>query len=157
MAEKKVYEMTLDVTGLGGQRKIGTSSQASQSPNSTQPTQSTTGALLQPKTGKVVAGAAVAYAGQIITYQVGRVGVETGNYQKQNEASAFLKLGTTAVGLGTAFAVNPLLGAVALGGMVISQGLSYRTYEYERNYEGQMLSVKRERAGIGFLSSHVRG
>ena len=109
------------------------------------------------KVGKTAAGAAVAYGTQILTYQVGRVGVETGNYRKQAEYSAFLSVGLQAFGIGAAMYANPLLGTIALGGLAINEGLKYRTYNYERTYEGAMLSVQRERAGIGFLSTHMRG
>lgn len=109
------------------------------------------------KVGKTAAGAAVAYGTQILTYQVGRVGVETGNYRKQAEYSAFLSLGLQAFGIGAAMYANPLLGTIALGGLAINEGLKYRTYNYERTYESAMLGVQRERAGIGFLSTHMRG
>lgn len=105
----------------------------------------------------LAAGAAVGVASQVITYQVGRVGIETGNYQLQNEVSAALKGFGIIGGLGVGVALNPALGGIAIGMTALSEGLKYRSYSWERKYEGEMLGIRQERAGIGALSNRVRG
>lgn len=102
-------------------------------------------------------GTAVGVAGTVISYAVGRVGVETGNYQLQNEVSAALKGIGIIGGLGVGVAFNPVLGGIAIGMTALTEGLKYRSYSWERDYEGEMLGVRRERAGIGALSNRVRG
>lgn len=109
-----------------------------------------------PKTTLAV-GTAVGVAGTVISYAVGRVGVETGNYQLQNEVSAALKGFGILGGLGAGVALNPVLGSIAIGMTALTEGLKYRSYSWERGYEGEMLGVRRERAGIGALSNRVRG
>lgn len=102
-------------------------------------------------------GTAVGVAGTVISYAVGRVGVETGNYQLQNEVSAAFKGIGIIGGLGAGVAFNPVLGSIAIGMTALTEGLKYRSYSWERGYEGEMLGVRRERAGIGALSNRVRG
>ena len=102
-------------------------------------------------------GTAVGVAGTVISYAVGRVGVETGNYQLQNEVSAALKGFGIIGGLGVGVAFNPVLGGIAIGMTALTEGLKYRSYSWDRDYEGEMLGVRRERAGIGALSNRVRG
>ena len=102
-------------------------------------------------------GTAVGVAGTVISYAVGRVGVETGNYQLQNEVSAALKGFGIIGGLGAGVAFNPVLGGIAIGMTALTEGLKYRSYSWDRDYEGEMLGVRRERAGIGALSNRVRG
>ena len=102
-------------------------------------------------------GTAVGVAGTVISYAVGRVGVETGNYQLQNEVSAALKGIGIIGGLGAGVAFNPVLGGIAIGMTALTEGLKYRSYSWDRDYEGEMLGVRRERAGIGALSNRVRG
>ena len=102
-------------------------------------------------------GTAVGVAGTVISYAVGRVGVETGNYQLQNEVSAALKGIGILGGLGAGVAFNPVLGGIAIGMTALTEGLKYRSYSWDRDYEGEMLGVRRERAGIGALSNRVRG
>lgn len=102
-------------------------------------------------------GTAVGVAGTVISYAVGRVGVETGNYQLQNEVSAALKGFGIIGGLGVGVALNPVLGSIAIGMTALTEGLKYRSYSWDRDYEGEMLGVRRERAGIGALSNRVRG
>lgn len=157
MADTKNYRIDININGEGGAPNAkNDSGTGAMSAKEAAEARAATIQKLK-KVGKTAAGAAVAYGTQILTYQVGRVGVETGNYRKQAEYSAFLSLGLQAFGIGAAMYANPLLGTIALGGLAINEGLKYRTYNYERTYESAMLGVQRERAGIGFLSSHMRG
>ena len=156
MADTKNYRIDININGEGGApnaKDDGSNPISAKEAVQKEAARAKTIQRLK-KAGKT---ALVAYGTQILTYQVGRVGIETGNYRKQAEYSAFLSLGLQAFGIGAAMYANPLLGTIALGGLAINEGLKYRTYNYERTYEGAMLSVQRERAGIGFLSTHMRG
>lgn len=156
MADTKNYRIDININGEGGApnaKDDGSNPISAKEAAQKEAARAKTIQRLK-KAGKA---ALVAYGTQILTYQVGRVGIETGNYRKQAEYSAFLSLGLQAFGVGAAMYANPLLGTIALGGLAINEGLKYRTYNYERTYESAMLGVQRERAGIGFLSSHMRG
>ena len=156
MADTKNYRIDININGEGGApnaKDDGSNPISAKEAAQKEAARAKTIQRLK-KAGKA---ALVAYGTQILTYQVGRVGIETGNYRKQAEYSAFLSLGLQAFGVGAAMHANPLLGTIALGGLAINEGLKYRTYNYERTYESAMLGVQRERAGIGFLSSHMRG
>lgn len=159
MAEN-VYKIELNVTGMDA-----TPTEPTSTPRAKQSGGKSSGGLRDaikslrkeyPKATLAV-GTAVGVAGTVISYAVGRVGVETGNYQLQNEVSAALKGFGIIGGLGVGVALNPVLGSIAIGMTALTEGLKYRSYSWDKEYEGEMLGVRRERAGIGALSNRVRG
>lgn len=161
MAEN-VYKIELNVTGMDAAT---TPTEPTPTPGAEQSGGKSSGGLrdaiesLRKKYPKatLAAGTAVGVAGTVISYAVGRVGVETGNYQLQNEVSAALKGFGIIGGLGVGVALNPVLGGIAIGMTALTEGLKYRSYSWDKEYEGEMLGVRRERAGIGALSNRVRG
>ena len=157
---ENIYKIELDVTGMDA-----TPTEPTPTPRAKQSGGKSSGGLGDaikslrkeyPKATLAV-GTAVGVAGTVISYAVGRVGVETGNYQLQNEVSAALKGIGIIGGLGVGVAFNPVLGGIAIGMTALTEGLKYRSYSWDRDYEGEMLGVRRERAGIGALSNRVRG
>lgn len=157
---ENVYKIELNVTGMDA-----TPTKPTSTPGAKQGGGKSSGGLRDaiknlrkeyPKATLAV-GTAVGVAGTVISYAVGRVGVETGNYQLQNEVSAALKGFGIIGGLGVGVALNPVLGGIAIGMTALTEGLKYRSYSWDRDYEGEMLGVRRERAGIGALSNRVRG
>lgn len=157
---ENVYKIELNVTGMDA-----TPTEPTPTPGAEQSGGKSSGGLRDaiknlrkeyPKATLAV-GTAVGVAGTVISYAVGRVGVETGNYQLQNEVSAALKGFGIIGGLGVGVALNPVLGGIAIGMTALTEGLKYRSYSWDRDYEGEMLGVRRERAGIGALSNRVRG
>lgn len=157
---ENVYKIELNVTGMDA-----TPTKPTSTPRAKQSGGKSSGGLRDaiknlrkeyPKATLAV-GTAVGVAGTVISYAVGRVGVETGNYQLQNEVTAALKGIGIIGGLGVGVAFNPVLGGIAIGMTALTEGLKYRSYSWERDYEGEMLGVRRERAGIGALSNRVRG
>lgn len=157
---ENVYKIELNVTGMDA-----TPTEPTPTPGAKQGGGKSSGGLRDaikslrkeyPKATLAV-GTAVGVAGTVISYAVGRVGVETGNYQLQNEVSAALKGFGIIGGLGVGVALNPVLGGIAIGMTALTEGLKYRSYSWDRDYEGEMLGVRRERAGIGALSNRVRG
>ena len=157
---ENIYKIELNVTGMDA-----TPTEPAPTPGAEQGGGKSSGGLRDaikslrkeyPKETLAV-GTAVGVAGTVISYAVGRVGVETGNYQLQNEVSAALKGFGILGGLGAGVALNPVLGSIAIGMTALTEGLKYRSYSWDRDYEGEMLGVRRERAGIGALSNRVRG
>lgn len=157
---ENIYKIELNVTGMDA-----TPTEPTSTPGTEQGGGKSSGGLRDaikslrkeyPKATLAV-GTAVGVAGTVISYAVGRVGVETGNYQLQNEVSAAFKGIGIIGGLGVGFALNPVLGGIAIGMTALTEGLKYRSYSWDRDYEGEMLGVRRERAGIGALSNRVRG
>ena len=157
---ENVYKIELNVTGMDA-----TPTEPTPTPGAKQSGGKSSGGLRDaikslrkeyPKETWAV-GTAVGVAGTVISYAVGRVGVETGNYQLQNEVSAALKGFGIIGGLGVGVALNPVLGGIAIGMTALTEGLKYRSYSWDKEYEGEMLGVRRERAGIGALSNRVRG
>ena len=159
MAEN-TYKIELNVTGMDA-----TPTEPTPTPGAKQSGGKSSGGLRDVIKGlrkeypraTLAVGTAVGVAGTVISYAVGRVGVETGNYQLQNEVSAALKGFGIIGGLGVGVAFNPVLGGIAIGMTALTEGLKYRSYSWDRDYEGEMLGVRRERAGIGALSNRVRG
>lgn len=159
---ENIYKIELNVTGMDAAT---TPTKPTSTPRAKQSGSKSSGGLRDvinylrkeyPKATLAV-GTAVGVAGTVISYAVGRVGVETGNYQLQNEVSAALKGIGIIGGLGLGVAFNPVLGGIAIGMTALTEGLKYRSYSWDRDYEGEMLGVRRERAGIGALSNRVRG
>ena len=157
---ENIYKIELNVTGMDA-----TPTEPTPTPGAKQGSGKSSGGLRDaikslrkeyPRATLAV-GTAVGVAGTVISYAVGRVGVETGNYQLQNEVSAALKGIGIIGGLGVGVAFNPVLGGIAIGMTALTEGLKYRSYSWDRDYEGEMLGVRRERAGIGALSNRVRG
>lgn len=159
MAEN-VYKIELNVTGMDA-----TPTEPTPTPSAKQSGGKSSGGLRdviknlrkEYPNETLAVGTAVGVAGTVISYAVGRVGVETGNYQLQNEVTAALKGIGIIGGLGVGVAFNPVLGGIAIGMTALTEGLKYRSYSWDRDYEGEMLGVRRERAGIGALSNRVRG
>ena len=157
---ENIYKIELNVTGMDA-----TPTEPTPTPGAKQSGGKSSGGLRDAIKGlrkefpraTLALGTAVGVAGTVISYAVGRVGVETGNYQLQNEVSAALKGIGILGGLGAGVAFNPVLGGIAIGMTALTEGLKYRSYSWDRDYEGEMLGVRRERAGIGALSNRVRG
>lgn len=157
---ENIYKIELNVTGMDA-----TPTEPTPTPGAKQGGGKSSGGLRDAIKGlrkeypkaTLAVGTAVGVAGTVISYAVGRVGVETGNYQLQNEVSAALKGFGIIGGLGVGVALNPVLGGIAIGMTALTEGLKYRSYSWEKEYEGEMLGVRRERAGIGALSNRVRG
>ena len=157
---ENIYKIELNVTGMDA-----TPTEPTPTPGAKQSGGKSSGGLRDAIKGlrkeypraTLAVGTAVGVAGTVISYAVGRVGVETGNYQLQNEVSAALKGFGIIGGLGVGVALNPVLGGIAIGMTALTEGLKYRSYSWDRDYEGEMLGVRRERAGIGALSNRVRG
>lgn len=88
-------------------------------------------------------------AGSVINYTTSRVGITTGNYQKQQEINA-VKTITGQVGavIGATFAGGGGGGLLALGVISLSYWQQYDTYNFNRRAEAAQLSIRREREGL---------
>ena len=150
MAEN-VYELNINING-GSRRKStsGTSSDAA----STSSTES--GGVLSSIRGfykdtkKLLNTTGVALvAGSVINYTTSRVGITTGNYQKQQEINAVKTIaGQVGAVIGATFAGGVGGGLLALGAIGLSYWQQYDTYNFNRRAEAAQLSIRREREGL---------
>lgn len=151
MAEN-VYELNINING-GSRRKStsGTSSDAA----STSSTES--GGVLSSIRGfykdtkKLLNATGVALvAGSVINYTTSRVGITTGNYQKQQEINAVKTIAgqLAAVGISGFLMGGVGGGMLALGAIGLSYWQQYDTYNFNRRAEAAQLSIRREREGL---------
>lgn len=96
-------------------------------------------------------------AGTVINYTTSRVGITTGNYQKQQEINAVKTVLGQVATIGAGFAVGGIGGGLlATAGVGLSYALAYDTYNFNRRAEAAQLSIKREREGL-ISASRSRG
>lgn len=96
-------------------------------------------------------------AGTVINYTTSRVGITTGNYQKQQEINAVKTVLGQATAIGAGFAVGGIGGGVLAGlGVGLSYALAYDSYNFNRRAEAAQLSIRREREGL-ISASRSRG
>lgn len=92
---------------------------------------------------------------QIATNVIGSIGTFSGNYVLQERVEQGLNIGTKLVGVGVAFAANPVLGAVALVGEGIDLG--FQVAKYQRQIQWQNANAAELRRRAGYLSNGNRG
>lgn len=92
---------------------------------------------------------------QIATNVIGSIGTFSGNYVLQERVEQGLNIGTKLVGVGVAFAANPVLGAVALVGEGIDLG--FQVAKYQRQIQWQNANATELRRRAGYLSNGNRG
>lgn len=90
-------------------------------------------------------------AKEMVQYQISIYGDETGNYIKQslmeNKYNNAINLISTTVGIGAAFAVNPVVGATALVAKGLEIGI--KSYQY---YKQEQLQIRRANAIANYNS-----
>lgn len=95
--------------------------------------------------GSIVLGTAM----QVIDYTTSRVGITTGNYQRQQEINAGKTVLRQLGALGTGFAAGGVLGLVGAGvGIGVSYYEAYDSYNFSRKAEAATLAIRREREGL---------
>lgn len=150
MAEN-VYELNINING-GSRRKStsGTSSDAA----STSSTESG-GVLSSVRRGykdtKALLNATgvAMVASSVINYTTSRVGITTGNYQKQQEINAVKTVAGQLAAVGSGFLMGGVGGGLlALGAIGLSYWQQYDTYNFNRRAEAAQLSIRREREGL---------
>lgn len=79
-----------------------------------------------------------------------RVYTETGNRQWQDSVNAAKELGGLLLTIAGGFAMGGVLGGtVAIGGVVADYAFQLSNYAFAKNLESQVLSISRERMGVG--------
>ena len=87
-------------------------------------------------------------AGSVINYTTSRVGITTGNYQKQQEINAVKTIAGQLAAVGGGFLMGGGGGMLAIGAIGLSYWQQYDTYNFNRRAEAAQLSIKREREGL---------
>lgn len=96
-------------------------------------------------------------ASSVINYTTSRVGITTGNYQKQQEINAVKTIAGQLAAVGGGFLMGGVGGGLlALGAIGLSYWQQYDTYNFNRGAEAAQLSIKREREGL-ISASRSRG
>lgn len=150
MAEN-VYELNINING-GSRRK--STSGMSNGAASTSGTES--GGVLSSIKGfykdtkKLLNTTGVALvAGSVINYTTSRVGITTGNYQRQQEITANKQIaGHVLAVIGASFAGGVGGGLLAVGAIGLFYWQQYDTYNFNRRAEAAQLSIRREREGL---------
>ncbi len=105
------------------------------------------------KKAAVVTGA-VAAGTKVLNYVTSRVYTETGNRQLQDNINAAKQVSGQIMSIISGFAVGGIAGGViAAGGVALDYALQYRSYNFARQQEAQVLSIRQERAGLGGMAN----
>lgn len=104
---------------------------------------------------KVMVATGVLSAGtKTLNYITSRVYTETGNRQLQDNINATKQIGSQVASLAASFAVGGIAGGVvAVGGIALDYALQYRSYNFARQQEESVLSIRRERMGVGGMAN----
>lgn len=142
------YSITIKVGGDGSKS------------NSTEKTES--GKLAQGDSGgaaikdlkKAVAATGVVAVGmKIINHRTSRVYVETGNRQLQDNINATKQIAGQVLSLIGGFVAGGPIGGIAVGlGIATDYALQFSDYRFEKRLDDAVLSIKRERMGVGGMS-----
>ena len=150
MAEN-VYELNININGGSRRKSTAGMSNGAASTSSTE-----SGGVLSSIKGfykdtkKLLNTTGVAMvAGSVIDYTTSRVGITTGNYQKQQEINAVKTIAGQLAALGGGFRMGGVGGGLlALGAIGLSYWQQYDTYNFNRRAEAAQLSIRREREGL---------
>lgn len=144
-----VYELNINING-GGRRSSsvsasGTSSVSTESKgilSSVQDFYKDTKRLLN------TTGVALV-VGSVINYQTSRVGITTGNYQRQQEITANKQIAGQLVAIvGSVLGKNYIGAGLAAVGIGLSYYQAYDSYNFSRKAEAATLAIRREREGL---------
>lgn len=94
------------------------------------------------------------FSTQIVDGYISSIGSRTGNYVMQEKAQNAMNMVGKIVGIGAAFAANPILGAVALVGEGISFG--FQSAERNRQIMWQNREAEQLRRRAGYNSNYNR-
>lgn len=111
------------------------------------------GAAIKDLKKAVAATGVVAVGMKIINHRTSRVFVETGNRQLQDNINATKQIAGQVLALVGGFVAGGAIGGLAVGlGIATDYALQYSDYQYERRLDNAILSIKRERMGVGGMS-----
>lgn len=98
----------------------------------------------------VAATGALMVANKAINYVTSRVYTETGNRQWQDSINAAKQVGgQIATIVGSFIAGGPVVGGIAIAGVGMDYLMQFSSYAFAKNIESQVLSISRERMGVG--------
>lgn len=101
-----------------------------------------------------VATGAVAAGTKVLNYVTSRVYTETGNRQLQDNINAAKQVSGQIMSIISGFAVGGIAGGIiAAGGVALDYALQYRSYNFARQQEAQVLSIRQERAGLASMAN----
>lgn len=144
-----VYELNINING-GGRRSSsvsasGTSSVSTESKgilSSVQDFYKDTKRLLN------TTGVALV-VGSVINYQTSRVGITTGNYQRQHDINMVKTIAGQLAAVGGGLRMGGVGGGLlALGAIGLSYYQAYDSYNFSRKAEAATLAIRREREGL---------
>lgn len=153
MAETKEYILKIQIGGSGAKKLKEKEDEEGKNPTVRETLQSVI------KTTKSLAAATGVsiVAGQVLNYVTGRVEIETGNSQLQDEINAAKKIG----GQISAIAMGAIFGGLAGAGLAtLSVGVDYMlsvdSYNFNKKLNAAQLSIQRERAGLAWAVNNSR-
>ncbi len=101
-----------------------------------------------------VATGAVAAGTKVLNYVTSRVYTETGNRQLQDNINAAKQVSGQIMSIISGFAVGGIAGGIiAAGGVALDYALQYRSYNFARQQEAQVLNIRQERAGLASMAN----
>ncbi|MCX4361775.1 MAG: hypothetical protein OSJ74_00085 [Clostridia bacterium] len=96
---------------------------------------------------------AVAMGTKVLNYKTSRVFTETGNRQWQDNINAAKQVGGQIAGIIGGFVAGGAIGGmVAIGGVALDYALKYESYNFAKQMESTMLSIKQQRMGVGGMA-----
>lgn len=150
------YSITINVNGGGRSSKKNANS------GETDNTSGGAGQLAQGSGGssiaalkKVAVATGVLSAGKkSLDYITSRVYTETGNRQLQDNINAAKQIGGQIASIAGGFIVGGAVGGLAaIGGVALDYALQYRSYNFAKEQEANVLAIRRERMGVVGMSN----
>lgn len=104
---------------------------------------------------KVAVATGVLSAGKkTLDYVTSRVYTETGNRQLQDNINATKQIGGQIASIAGGFVVGGWVGGLAaMSGVALDYALQYRSYNFAKEQEASVLSIRRERMGAGGMAN----
>lgn len=136
------YEQITPVAGSSGQAGTG---------NAVEPPSIYTQAAKKIK-GLVSYGTVSSIAGNLVSYEISKVTLQTGASEHEQKLNAYYGIGRKIVNIGAAYAIGgPIAGTAALVGTVVNTAVSYvqrqNTLNLQQEVENMSISLQNRRAG----------
>lgn len=156
------YSITINVNGGGRSSKKNANGAGGSNSGETGNTSGGAGQLAQGSGGssiaalkKVAVATGVLSAGKkSLNYITSRVYTETGNRQLQDNINAAKQIGGQIASIAGGFIVGGAVGGLAaIGGVALDYALQYRSYNFAKEQEANVLAIRRERMGVVGMSN----
>ena len=100
---------------------------------------------------------AISQGKAILSVSISQIGITTGDYIKQEQIQRIVGYAQDAIGVGAAFLVNPVVGALAVASLGIKYGLEISANIKQVELENTKITYMRDRSGNATLNGSRTG